>query len=73
MRPSTIAWIGLVSGILAWELFCPENEMLSHGFDNFLEQHPMVTWTVTLVTVGHLLNVLPRPVDPFGLVFRWRL
>lgn len=45
-------------GVAVWEMTCPRGEMLSHGYDNFLRQHPFITWVATVATAAHLLNVL---------------
>ncbi|WP_459213504.1 DUF7427 family protein [Mycobacterium intracellulare] len=68
MRPSTKAWIVLGASVLAYEYWAPDGELLSHGYDNFLAHHPFVTWSLTVITAAHLLNICPRVVDVWELV-----
>jgi len=72
MRASTKGWIGLGIGVLTWEFLSPRDQLLSHGFDVFLEKHPVITWAATIITVAHLLNITDRPglriLDPWNAV-----
>ena len=56
---------------LLWEFLCPKDEMLSHGFDTFLQHHKIFTWTATVVTVAHLLNV-PERLGRVGILDPYR-
>lgn len=60
------ALISLTLAAVAYEFMAPDGELLSHAFDELLEQHPVLTWTATLVLAGHLLNALPAWLDPFA-------
>lgn len=53
---------------LIHELLAQENQLLSHAFDRWLEKHPRLVWAVVLVTVLHLLNVMPPKIDPYHRV-----
>ena len=70
MRMSTKAWLGIGVAVITWDAFCPEGEMLSHGYDNFLARHPYITWVFTMLTAAHLLNVAPKVIDPWHLIAR---
>jgi hypothetical protein len=75
MRSSERAWVALVAGVVAYEIYAEDGELLSHQVDRWLEEHPILTWTVTVFTAAHLLNVLHPYVDPFAWVFKlgkWR-
>lgn len=61
------AWIGLAAGVVAYDILCPEGEMLSEGVDRGLEANRTATIAAVGVTALHLLNVLPPSVDPFSL------
>lgn len=61
------AWAGLAAGVVAYDLLCPEGQMLSEGVDRGLEQHRLATGLAVGVTALHLLNVFPQNLDPFSL------
>jgi len=65
MRPADAAWIVLVAGVVVWDVACPREEMLSEGVDRYLERRPWLTRMVVAVTAAHILNLLPKRVDPF--------
>ena len=64
MRAADKAWLALAGGILAYEIRAPRGELMSEGVDRYLEAHPWLTRAVVAAVVGHLLNVLPGPLDP---------
>jgi hypothetical protein len=61
------AWAGLAAGVVAYDLLCPDGQMLSEGVDRGLEQHRLATGIAIGVTALHLLNILPESVDPFSV------
>lgn len=63
-RPSTLAWAGLVAGVVCYDLLAPEGETLSEGFDTFIENHPALAWGATVLTAAHLTNIIPQKYDP---------
>ena len=68
-RPSEVAWAGLVAGITAYEYLAPKGELLTdQAYRNGESENPIVKWG-TRVAIGatalHLLNLLPRKIDPF--------
>lgn len=60
------AWAGIAVGVLAYELACPDGELLSEGVDRALERHRIATTMAIGVTALHLLNMLPERIDPFS-------
>lgn len=58
------AWLGIAAGVLAYELLCPDGELLSEGADRGIEKHPLLVPLAIGVTALHLANVLPPRVDP---------
>lgn len=58
----------LVGIALAHEVLADRGQLLSNAYDRWLEKYPIVTWTVTTVTVLHLLNVLPPTIDPYARI-----
>jgi len=59
-----MAWVAMTLGIIAYEIFAPENELLSEAVDRFLVSHPILTRVVVIAVAAHLLNVIPNEVDP---------
>lgn len=64
-RPSTKAWFGLVAGVVAYDLLCPPGETLSEGYDSFIERHKVLALGAVAVTGAHLINAIPKNLDPF--------
>lgn len=58
-------WIAMGLGILAYELACPQGELLSEGVDKALNAHPLITRAAIGVTALHLANLIPDTIDPF--------
>jgi hypothetical protein len=65
LRPSTKAWIGLASYVLAYDLTCPKGETLSEAAHRAKERNRVVTSAVIGTTALHLAHLLPQEVDPF--------
>lgn len=67
-QPSTLAWVGLAAGIVAYEIAAPPGQLMSEAVDRALE-HSNVSKLATLGAIGctalHLSNVLPDRLDPF--------
>lgn len=53
-------------GISLYELVCPPNEMISHGFDRMIDKHPVATRVAIGYTALHLANLLPEKLDLFS-------
>lgn len=60
------AWVAMGLGILAYEMTCPQGELLSEGVDRALEKHPVLTASAIGVTALHLMNALPESIDPYS-------
>jgi len=63
------AWTCMAIGIMAYELACPEGELLSEGADRAIERHPMLVPLTALVIAGHVANLFPDRYDPIHLGF----
>lgn len=72
MRPSEKAWLALGTGVLIYEILAPPGEMLSHAVDSWLVDHKVITTAAISLTALHLLNALPKFLDPWHLAFAWR-
>ncbi|WP_425298862.1 DUF7427 family protein [Nocardia cyriacigeorgica] len=59
------AWILLFGITLAHELTARPGELLSEEVDRQLIAHRWATIGFGAVTVAHLYNLLPEPVDPY--------
>lgn len=71
MRRSDKAWVGVGVSILTYQLTAPEGELMSEAMDRYLAARPWVTRTVVVAIALHLINSLPRRLDPlhgFGLM-----
>lgn len=64
MRPADIAWSALLGVIIAYEIAAPVNELLSEGWDRYLVSRPVIARVVPIMLALHLINALPRSVDP---------
>lgn len=76
LRQGDWGWLALAAGVLAYELYADEGELLSEAVDRYLIRRPMLTTAVALITTAHLLNVIPQRYDPYTAGFiairRWR-
>ncbi|OYN81743.1 DUF7427 family protein [Mycolicibacterium sphagni] len=70
LKPSDIAWLALTGGIIAYEIACPPGELLSEGWDRYVESHPILARAVPVIVALHLINALPGGLDPFVAVGR---
>lgn len=57
-------WAAIGLGVLAYEILCPDGELLSEGVDRALEKHPAATRLAIGAVALHLMNVLPERIDP---------
>lgn len=71
-RPSHLAFGALTAGVLAYEAFCDEDELISRQFDRWLEHENKLVRGATYLSVGatalHLLNVFDNTIpqaDPY--------
>jgi hypothetical protein len=56
------------AAVLAHELLCKEEELISRQVDRWLEKPTtsVIVYTFVLVTTAHLLNWLPVKADPYA-------
>lgn len=60
------AWAAIGLGVLAYEIACPKDELLSEGVDRALESHKAMTLAGIGVVALHLANLLPDRLDPLS-------
>lgn len=65
MRPGEKAWLTLAAGVIAYELFAKDGELMSEIVDHWLQKHRVATTVAITVTAAHLLNWLPPKIDPY--------
>lgn len=61
-------WTFLIAAIVLWEIACSEDELLSRGFDRYLQRHPWWPRLAVTVVALHLNSWVPRKLDVFSLV-----
>jgi hypothetical protein len=66
-KSGTVGWCLLGAGVAAWDYLMPET--LSGAVDRALEspRGRYLAIGAVAVTAAHLLNILPKQVDPFYL------
>lgn len=69
LSPADIAWLALAIGIISYEFAAPDGELLSEGWDRYLVRFPVAARLVPVVLTLHVINVLPRGVDPVSRLF----
>lgn len=64
-RPSSLAWMGLVGGVVAWDALCPEGETLSERLDPILdhEKKRFAAYAIVGAVGLHLCNSVPERYD----------
>jgi hypothetical protein len=67
LHSADVAWVVLAAGVVAYEFGAPRGELLYEGVDRYLHR-PWVTRAAVGITAAHLLNLIPRQVDPFQQV-----
>lgn len=63
------AWIILGTGIVAYEAFCDDDQLLSCIADAWVEKHPFLTRTAIMALALHLGNMVSPRFDAFHLGF----
>lgn len=63
-RPADYAWMTLAAGVLAWDLLCPPDELLSQAMDRYRRTRPLFTHLAVGYVALHLLRRWPRQADP---------
>ncbi len=64
-RPSDLAWLILLTGVVAYEVAAKPEELLSEAVDRYLAKHKALTTGAILYTALHLVNWLPSWADLF--------
>lgn len=60
------AWGILTASVLAYEIACDDDQLLSVVVDEWLETHPIFTRMAIGAVALHLLNCLPWYADPLA-------
>ena len=72
MRPSEAAWGAVTAGVIAYEMFAPEDELMTHQAHRWLSHESRVVRAGTRFVLGatalHLLALTPPPLDPFTYI-----
>lgn len=62
-KPADYGWMALTAGVMAWNAFAPET--LSSGVDRYLNSKARhLAVGAVVVTASHLVNIIPRGLDP---------
>ena len=61
-------WQFLLATIILWEIACAEDELLSRGFERYLERHPWWPRLAVVAVALHLNRWVPKYLDVFSLV-----
>lgn len=69
-RPADKAWITLAVGVLVWEIFAPDGELLSEAVDRYRRRRPLLTRLVIVYLSAHLSRIVPRRLDPLHRLAR---
>jgi hypothetical protein len=65
LHHADLAWLVMVTGIVAYEVLAKDGELLSHGTERYLERHPWLTRFVIAATAAHLAKLIPQQVDVY--------
>lgn len=69
LKPADVAWLAMLAGVVAYEVLSPRGELLSEGWDRYLERFPVSARPVPVVLTAHVINALPPRFDPVHRVF----
>jgi hypothetical protein len=65
-------WTAIAALVVWHEAACEPDELLSAEVDRMLVKHPLAVYGFTAVTVSHLLNWLPKSVDPYRAIGKYK-
>lgn len=68
MTPADKAWIAIGMGVIVWDMTCPPGEMLSEASRRYAKNHQLLAHVVVASVGAHLLDLIPRWVDPIHWV-----
>ena len=60
------AWAILAVGVVVYEIYAAEGQLMSEIVDEWLVTHPVLTRATIGAVALHLLNLLPWYADPLG-------
>lgn len=63
------AWALIAAGVLSYELYCQDGELLSECVDGWLRSRPILTRAVIAALALHLGNAVPVRYDIVSLGF----
>ena len=63
--PGSRMWSVIAVLVAYHEIVCLEGELLSEVVDRALEKHPVAVRAFILITAAHLINWLPKKLDPY--------
>lgn len=66
MRPADRAWVALAAGVVAWDVLCGDDEMLSQASRRYTEARPVLWSAAVIYVAGHLLHRWPERYDPLS-------
>lgn len=69
LRSGDVAWLALGIGIVAYEAGSPSGELLSEAYDRYIDRFPIAARVLPMVLTLHVINCLPRRVDPVSGLF----
>lgn len=64
VKRADAAWIALLVSVVVYEAMAPEGELLSEGWDRYLQSSPVLARLLPLVVTLHVINALPARFDP---------
>lgn len=64
MRPGDRAWLALAAGVIAYEAWAPNGELLSQACDRYRQRHPVLSHLIILYIPLHLARLWPERIDP---------
>jgi hypothetical protein len=59
------AWMAVAGLVTAYELICPDGELLSEECDRAINKYPTLTRAAIGYTALHLMNMLPQSLDVY--------
>ncbi|AXH67902.1 hypothetical protein SEA_CHASER_96 [Mycobacterium phage Chaser] len=71
MKPSDFAWLALAIGIISYEVAAPPGELMSEGWDRYLQRFPVTARVFPLLLTLHVINALPDRYDPVHRLAVW--
>lgn len=67
-KEAFLAWCVLMTGVVIYEAFAPEGQLLSEAMDRAAIRHPLATRIVIAVLALHLAGWIPDKYDPLHIM-----